>query len=181
MLGIQRGTVALYPHEEAWEKEAERTISCLKKIMGPSIADIQHVGSTSVPGIMAKPIIDIAMAVFRFDDVLTRVEELKAHGFYYRSHTKLENQLLLACGSYYDGTGQMQTHFIHVVLKDSPEWWNYIRFRDYLRQHPDAVREYEALKLRLCAEAPAEAGRTHYTEGKTEFVQKILQKASTAG
>ena len=70
MLGLKRGTVRLYPHETAWEAEAEHTIIMLQKLLGDDAKEIQHVGSTAVPTICAKPIIDIALAVNSFDDVM---------------------------------------------------------------------------------------------------------------
>ena len=124
MLGLKRGTVKLYDHESAWETEAQQTIARLKKILGGVIKDIQHVGSTAITSIKAKPIIDIALAVDDFNDILAYEKELKDAGFYYRpgKQENLPNQLLFACGSYYDGTGEKQTHFIHVVLTDSVDW-----------------------------------------------------------
>ena len=70
MIGLKRGTVKLCEHEKEWETEAQHTISRLKAILGDVIRDIQHVGSTSIPAIKAKPIIDIAVAVDCFDDIL---------------------------------------------------------------------------------------------------------------
>ena len=179
MLGLKRGTVRLYPHEKAWEEEAARTIAVLKEILDDTAKDIQHVGSTSVLAIQAKPIIDIAVAVDSFDEILAKEKELKNAGFYYRpdSSKTLKNQLLFACGSYYDGSGDLQTHFIHVVLTDSEDWVNYIHFRDYLNATPSAACEYEQLKLQLAEAAPIDSGRVQYTSGKHEFIQHILRQA----
>lgn len=177
MLGLRRGTVALVAHEEEWEREAQRTIAKLQEILGGVAYDIQHVGSTSVPSIKAKPIVDIAVAVRDFTEVLTHEDRLRAHGFYYRPKVHLGEQLLFACGSYYDGSGEVQTHFIHVVKADSEDWQNYVNFRDYLNSHPAAAKEYEALKLHLAELAPIDAGREKYTAGKYEFITEILRKA----
>ena len=115
-LGLKRGTVALVPHEAAWEAEAARTIEKLKGILGDTAVDIQHVGSTAIPAICAKPIVDIAVAVRSFADINAMQAELEARGFYRRSWND-EDQELFACGSWYDGTGDKQTHFIHVTVK----------------------------------------------------------------
>ena len=151
MLGLKRGTVKLCEHEKEWELEAQNTIARLKQILGNVIKDIQHVGSTSVISIKAKPIIDIAVAVDDFDDILRFENELKDNGFYYRPNAQpsLKNQLLFACGSFYEGTGDLQTHFIHVVRKNSMDWVNYINFRDYLNNTPSVAKEYEDLKVAL--------------------------------
>lgn len=179
MIGLKKGTVKLYEHEKEWEVEAHNTISRLKKILGNVIKDIQHVGSTSIFSIKAKPIIDIAVAVDDFNDILSFEKELKNNGFYYRPHAQasLGNQLLFACGSYYDGTGDLQTHFIHVVLTNSMDWINYINFRNYLNSTPSVAKEYENLKISLALQAPVDSGRKKYLKGKHDFIVYTLRKA----
>ena len=178
MHGLKRGTVALFPHEKAWETEAARTIKTLWAILGDAAADIQHVGSTSVPAICAKPIVDIAVAARSFDQVLEKRPELEAAGFHYRPGKNIENQELFACGSYYEGTGEEQTHFIHVVPAGSQDWQDYLNFRDYLNAFPEVAKAYEALKKSLAAANPEDAGREKYLAGKQAFVRDTLQKAS---
>ena len=180
MLGLQRGTVRLYPHETAWEAEAEQTIIMLQKLLGDDAKEIQHVGSTAVPTICAKPIIDIALAVNSFDDVMKHLPKLQAAGFYCRAQNNISGQKLFACGSFYDGTGDLQTHFIHVVLTDSEQWRDYILFRDYLNQHADTAKAYESLKLSLAEAAPVDAGREQYLQGKKDFIAAVLRKALAA-
>lgn len=179
MIGLKRGTVKLCEHEKEWEVEAQNTISRLKRILGNVIKDIQHVGSTSVLSIKAKPIIDIAVAVDDFNDILAFEKELKNDGFYYRpkAQDSLRNQLLFACGSFYDGSGDLQTHFIHVVLTNSMDWINYINFRDYLNSTPSVAKEYENLKVSLAMQAPVDSGRERYLEGKHDFIVYTLRKA----
>lgn len=174
MLGLKRGTVALYPHEKEWEDEAKCTIEKLKSILKETAVDIQHVGSTAVKSICAKPIIDIAVGVRSFDDILKYKDILEENGFYLRN-SSIENQLLFVCGSYYDGTGDLQTHFIHVVIYESCEWQNYLLVRDYLNQNPEKAKEYEALKLKLTEECPVDSGREHYTAGKNDFIKSVIR------
>lgn len=178
MLGLKRGTVALFPHEKEWEKEAQRTAEKLSNILGDSAVDIQHVGSTSVKTIAAKPIIDLAVGVRSFDDILKYGNKLKENGFYLRN-SNIENQLLFACGSYYDGTGDVQTHFIHVVIYGSREWNNYIGFRDYLNKNKEAAKQYEKLKIRLAEKCPEDEGRVKYTNGKHGFITEILDRINS--
>lgn len=177
MLGLKRGTVKLCEHEREWEIEAQNTIFRLKKILGNVIKDIQHVGSTAITSIKAKPIIDIAVAVDDFNEILAFEQELRADGFYYRPKTEPGGQLLFASGSFYEGTGDLQTHFIHVVRTDSMAWINYINFREYLNSTPAAAKEYEALKETLALEAPVDSGREKYLKGKHEFIARTLRKA----
>lgn len=179
MIGLKRGTVKLCEHEKEWEFEAQNTISRLKQILGNVIKDIQHVGSTSILSIRAKPIIDIAVAVDDFDDILSFEKKLKDAGFYYRpkSQASIKGQLLFACGNYYEGTGDLQTHFIHVVRTNSMDWVNYINFRDYLNNTPSAAKEYEELKVSLALQFPIDNGREKYIKGKHDFIVHTLRKA----
>ena len=174
---MKRGTVQLCEHEKEWETEAQNTIARLKEILGDVIKDIQHVGSTSVLTIKAKPIIDIALAVDSFDDILAYEKELKDAGFYYRPKSDLGEQLLFASGSFYAGTGDLQTHFIHVVRTNSMDWINYINFREYLNRTPSVAKEYEDLKVSLVLQAPIDSGREKYLKGKHDFIVNTLRKA----
>lgn len=179
MIGLKRGTVKLYDHEKEWEIEAQNTICRLREILGNVIKDIQHVGSTSIHSIKAKPIIDIALAVDDFHDILAYEKELRDNGFFYRpdAQASIKNQLLFACGNYYTGTGDLQTHFIHVVLTGSMDWINYINFRDYLNSTPSAARAYENLKISLARQAPVDKGREKYLMGKHDFIVHTLRRA----
>ncbi|MBQ6020453.1 MAG: GrpB family protein [Clostridia bacterium] len=177
-LGLKRGTVALYPHEAAWEREAERTVSELRGILGSAATDYRHVGSTAIRSIKAKPIVDIAVSVNDFADILAKEDALREHGFYYRPGAFDETQLFFACGSFYDGTGELQTHFIHVVKKDGPQWRDYLNFGDYMNAFPAAARRYEALKERLAAANPEDPGRERYLAGKHDFILDILRRAT---
>lgn len=179
MIGLARGTVKLCEHEKEWELEAQNTISRLKNILGNVIKDIQHVGSTSILSIKAKPIIDIALAVDDFYDILSFEKELKDAGFYYRPNAQatIKNQLLFAFGNFYEGTGNLQTHFIHVVRTNSMDWINYINFRDYLNHTPSVAKEYEELKVSLALQAPVDNGREMYLKGKHDFIVYTLRKA----
>ena len=106
MLGLKRGAVALYPHEKAWETEAQATMARLRQILGSVAVEMAHVGSTAIPTIQAKPILDIAVAVDDFNTLLAYEKQLRAAGFYYRPNAQagVRGQLLFASGSYYDGS-----------------------------------------------------------------------------
>ena len=170
-IGMKRGTVYLEPHQEEWERAAEETIQTLKSILGSVSADIQHIGSTSIKTISAKPIIDIAIAVNDFDGILSMREELRQNGVIYRFEES-PRQLLFVMGDFEKDT---RSHHIHVVLYGSDEWNNYINFRDYLNTHIAAAREYEAVKLRLAEQYPDD--RIAYTDGKQEVIDRLLEEA----
>lgn len=177
MIGLKRGTVELFEHDIAWDIEADNTIKRLKQVLGNIAKNIQHVGSTSIPAIKAKPIIDLALAVDNFEDIISHTDILRNNGFFYRPNVTIENELLLACGNYYEGTGELQTHFIHVVLTGSMEWKNYINFREYLNANIDVAKDYEKLKISLAQDAPIDFGREKYLEGKRGFIAYTLRKA----
>ena len=171
-LGLQRGIVRLCPHDPAWETLAEECISELKELLGSCAPDIQHVGSTSVRAIRAKPILDIAVAVKELDDIFPFLPVLAEHGYIRRNYDNA-GEVFLVCG-----VEEQRTHYIHVVPLDSPEWRNYLRFRDYLNRNEEAARRYEARKLELSAEFPED--RASYTEGKAELIRVLLDEAERA-
>ncbi|MDR0530796.1 MAG: GrpB family protein [Oscillospiraceae bacterium] len=175
MLGLARGTVALAPHDPEWEALAAETIRRLWAIFGAAAVDIQHVGSTAVPAIMAKPILDIAVAVTDVSAIEALSPALEAAGFLRRGWLN-ENSLTFAVGDYTRPNG-IVTHFIHVVGADSEDWRGYLAFRDYLNAHPEAARAYEAQKLRLAAECPFDPGREKYLAGKHGFITETLKAA----
>lgn len=134
---------------------------------------------TSILSIKAKPIIDIAVAVNSFDDILNFEKELKNNRFYYRlnAQTSLRNQLLFACGSSYESTEDLQIHFIHVVHTNSMDWINHINFRGYLNNTPLITKKYEDLKVNLALQAPVNKGKEKYLEGKRDFIVYTLRMA----
>ena len=172
MLGLPRGEVLLVDHETSWEDNARQTILALQSIFGDTAIDIQHVGSTSIASIKAKPIIDIAVAVRRLDDVLPQIPSLEAQGFHHRPENDNAEQLFFSCGNDIANT---RTHHIHVVVYGSREWKDYLAFRECLKQDPYAARQYEEVKLRLKAQYPYD--RVAYTEGKAACITRLLRKA----
>ena len=168
---MKRGTVYLEPHQSEWERAAEETISTLKNILGSITADIQHIGSTSIKVISAKPIIDIAVAVNDYELILSKRDVLEKANIVFRFDER-PDQLLFVMGDFEKDT---RSHHIHVVLYGSDEWNNYINFRDYLNSSIEAAKEYEAVKLRLADQYPDD--RIAYTDGKQEVIDRLLEKA----
>lgn len=170
-IGLKKDTVVLEPHQEAWEIEGENICKKIKAILGDDLVDVQHVGSTSIRLICAKPIIDVAVAVRSFDDIMKHNEELSKNGIVYRKQD-IPGQHLYRCGDLEDN---IVTHFIHVVIYGSDAWHNYINFRDYLNSHPEDARSYERLKKELWSKYPED--RDSYVDGKKELVTELLAKA----
>ena len=173
-IGLKRGTVCLEEHQKSWEGSAEKTIADIRNALDGIDADVQHVGSTSIKSIKAKPIIDIAVGVPDFESVSARNDKLKEACIFpatwnFDDHPE---ELLYVKGDFEKDT---RTHHIHVVLKTSKEWKNYLNFRDYLNAMPSAAREYEAVKEKLEAMYPD--NREKYTAGKSEIIAKLLEEA----
>ena len=170
MLGLQRGIVQVIPYSPQWaalfRQEAER----LKQALGAYEVDIQHIGSTSIPGLAAKPILDIGIAVAAEADVPTCVTLLNTVDYTYRGDRGASE------GYFFDrGTGEQRTHYLHMLLISNPAWGNYLRFRDYLIAHPDSRDAYMRLKEALAVQYAED--RAAYTAAKAEFIQGILASA----
>lgn len=167
-LGLERGKTELLPHDNEWKTETERVIRILWKVI-PEARDIQHVGSTAIKSISAKPIADIAVALDDVQSVISHIGELAEYGIIYRG-SDVPDQILFIIGD-----GSIRTHHIHIVKWHGKAWDNYIMFRDYMNSHPDKAAEYEKLKKQLTSSFPD--NRRAYTEGKAGFIEKIITEA----
>ena len=167
-LGLKRGTVQLEPHDKQWDEIAVQTIKTLKAILGDDVIDIQHIGSTAIPAIKAKPIIDIVVGVTDFDRIKSYNEQLQKEGIFYRG-SDVEHQLLYVMG---DVESDTRTHHIHIVKWNGIEWKNYIHFRDYLNANENVALCYQKLKEEL--ESKYADNRELYTKGKKEIIDIIL-------
>ncbi len=172
MLGLKQGTVTLCPHEEEWERIAAETIAFLTPLFGDTAVDIRHVGSTSIRGIRAKPILDLAVAARDMEAVLSRIPILEEHGVMFRGEDH-PGEFLFVMG---DFDADTRTHHIHVCPMNGEDWRNYLAFRDFMNTHPDKAAAYDRLKGAL-AEKYAD-DRKSYTAGKQEFIAEILREAA---
>lgn len=170
MTGLKRGSVKLEAHQSGWQKEAENTIAELKGIFENIDTDIQHIGSTAVSSIHAKPIIDIAVGVKNPEDIFPFIEELNKKNYIFRGED-VPGQLLLVKGDFKKDT---RTHHIHVVKWNGTEWKNYIDFRDYLNAFPKKAAEYDECKQKLAKRFPD--NRKLYTEGKKKLIAELIEE-----
>jgi GrpB-like predicted nucleotidyltransferase (UPF0157 family) len=167
MLGLRRGSVQLVPYNPAWATLFEAERARLQHALHPDALDIQHIGSTAVPGLAAKPIIDLGIAVADETIVMASVPRLTALGYTYRGYRGADQ------GYFFDlGPDGHLTHYLHMLLISDSGWWNYLRFRDYLRAHPSAGDAYQQLKQNLATRYAAD--RAAYSAAKTTFIQHIL-------
>ncbi len=169
-IGLKRGAVRLEPHDPAWDRSAREVMAALGGILGPHARDIQHIGSTAIQGVAAKPIIDIAVGVAALEDMRGHDGELAARGFLFRGED-VPGQLLYVL----TGPGDVRTHHIHTVIWGQKEWNHYINFRDYLNCHPDMARRYARLKEELCQQYGDDRGS--YTRSKQALIDEILARA----
>ena len=171
MLGLKRGAVKLEPHQNEWVKEAEKTIEELKYLLGDIAVDIQHIGSTAISSIHAKPIIDIAIGVRDLEDIQPYMKTLRENGFIFRGED-VPGQALFVKGNVEE---EVRTHHIHVVRWNGSEWNNYVNFRDYLKAFPEKALIYDDCKQRLANQFPS--NRKCYTEGKRKLIDTFLEEA----
>ena len=179
ILGLENGVVKLYDHDPEWKVNADITIKRLWAILGSTAKDIQHIGSSAIRHIKAKPVIDIAVAVSNFEEVLLLTPDLEKEGFIFRGwEGKEERQPVFQCGEYLPKEKVMLilTHYIHIVMADNQQWLNYINLRDYMNAFPIVALEYEALKLQL-----SEKNRNDYDsyhKGKQNYIVEMSKNAS---
>lgn len=171
-IGLKRGTVALEEHKIEWEISAQNMIKTIKNILGDDAIDVQHIGSTAIKNICAKPIIDIAVGVKDFNDVFKHNTQLKENGIIYRREDH-PGQHLYVCT---DEENDVQTHYIHVVAFESNDWNNYINMRDYLNFNKKKALEYSKLKMQSADKYPND--RIAYTNSKNEIIEEILVSAN---
>lgn len=167
MTGLKRGTVSLSPHDPEWGRQAGETLGVLREIFGEAAVDIQHIGSTAIEGIQAKPIIDIAVGVRSMEGL--PLDRLEAAGFQKR-HNRFSTNLL-----YVLEENLVRTHQVHILPFDSLQWHNYVDLRDYMNAFPEKAREYEQLKLKLAEEC--DNVQTAYTDGKHDYMERTLADA----
>lgn len=168
--------IELVPYDPNWLKSAEDEIKILRKVLPvEQTVDIQHVGSTAIPGMPAKPIIDIQIAV---DDLekfkKSALDSLKKLEYVFWDKNPDKDRLFFVKGM--PPFGKKRTHHLHVVEPDSNHWKNKLLFRDYLIAHPEIAKDYKQLKQRLASQYAYD--RERYTEEKTAFIKRILEKTN---
>jgi GrpB-like predicted nucleotidyltransferase (UPF0157 family) len=165
--------VKIVDYDQNWPKVFEKEKKLILSAVGHIVVRIEHIGSTAVPGLSAKPIVDILVAVKHLSDAKTCIEPLKRIGYEYKA--KLEADIP---ERRFFGKGEPpeeQHYHLHMVERTSDFWERHLLFRDYLRVHPEVVQEYQKLKRRLAAKY--RTNREGYTEAKTPFIESIVAKA----
>lgn len=162
--------IEVVPYNPEWKKEFEKIKAMINNYIGDLILAIEHVGSTSIDGLAAKPIIDLDVVIESFNVLPTIIERLAKVGFEHEGNLGIEGREAF---KRIFNDGFMKYH-LYVCPKDGKEYLQHIAFRDYLRINESARKEYEELKLKLADTFRYDAD--NYCNHKTEFVRKILDK-----
>ena len=163
--------VVIVPWQAAWADRYAEQRDRLQALFGDTEAIVEHVGSTAVPGLAAKPIVDMLLGVRHLADVEARIPALEADGWQYVP----EHEAVLPERRFFARpTPRPRTHHLHAVEIDTPFWNDHLAFRDHLRTHPEDADAYAALKRALAARHGRD--REAYTEAKTDFVRGVLAR-----
>ncbi len=165
--------IEVLPYDARWPMLYEEARREILGVIAPYVTCIEHIGSTAVPGLAAKPVIDILVGVRNLQEATAFLPPLYPLGYtYIPGHEEVfpERRYLHRI---VDGK---HTHHLHMVEPQSDFFRVQLLFRDYLRTHPDEAQHYAALKYHLAQHHRLD--REAYTDAKTDFIQNILQKAA---
>jgi GrpB-like predicted nucleotidyltransferase (UPF0157 family) len=167
-LGLESGTVRLVAYDPAWAAlfadEARRIQAALGTVL-PLV--LEHMGSSAVPGLVSKPIVDILGGYPPGASVTPYVEALVDAGYLHRGEQGIP-------GREFFRRGMPRAYHLHLAARDGTFWREHLAFRDALRAQPEVRDAYAALKLELARRFPRD--REAYTDGKTAFVRRVVAK-----
>ena len=169
MLGVKRYEVRLEEHSEQWKVLFEETEAEIRRILGANVMDVQHIGSTAIKGIVAKPILDVAVTVHQ----LTAIDFCGMECFGYKSRGEAGVPGRSYFAKYRDE--EITTHHIHCYEQGNSNLLANLAFRDFLIANPVYGRQYSDLKLYLAEQYAND--RATYTNEKTDFIHMVLQLA----
>lgn len=167
------GPIIIEEYNPFWPQQFETLRSRIAPIVGPLATQIEHVGSTAVPGLAAKPIIDVDILLRSSADLPRAIERLYSLGYLHQGDLGIPGR------EAFRAPAHDFPHHLYVCLPEYGEFARHIAFRDYLRAHPEDAKAYARLKREL--EKKSRTDRAAYTEAKTEFVTAILGRAKGRG
>lgn len=162
--------VQVVPYDVAWERMFEKERELLARILGAIVVDIHHIGSTSIPQMAAKPIIDVLIEVTDIEAVDLYEEAFTQLGYEARGENGIQGRRFFTKG------GEQRTHHVHIFTEGHPEVKRHVLFRDYLIAHPAEAQQYRTLKESLAATYVNDIDS--YVAGKHAFIQRIDQLAA---
>ena len=170
---MQAARIIIADYDPAWPGMFAAARDELVRAIGAWVTGVEHIGSTAVPGLAAKPVIDILVGVRTLAEADAHcIAPVVALGYEYIAKYEAE----MPYRRYFKwpaGDGRLE-HHIHLVEQGSEFWERHLLFRDYLRAHPDSVRAYERLKRKL---APRFDDVNDYADAKTEFIRRAEARA----
>jgi len=167
---MTKPVVEIHVYDTSWTDQFEREKQKIEGTLGYQVLAIEHIGSTSVTGMPAKPIIDIMVGIADLEKALLLAEPLREIAYEYVPMPKFKDRFFFRKGLWRQGTCHL-----HICEYDGNEWKDKLLFRDYLRTHAEAAAEYASLKQQLAAKYTYE--RSAYTKEKEPFIKRILMKA----
>jgi GrpB-like predicted nucleotidyltransferase (UPF0157 family) len=168
MLGLKNGIIKLVDFSPTWALEFKKEKAILQKKIGQYIKSIEHIGSTSIKNIKAKPIIDLMIGLKDFNDITKCSKILESSGYINKGEYGIPNRIFFTKSKH-----DITTHHLHVVQYGSDFWNKHIRFRDLLNNNDDLKTKYEKLKERL--KEKHKDNRDLYTSGKSDFINEVLK------
>ena len=170
---MSKKRVMVVPYDEQWKEEFKKIEKELMMVLDGLVLRIEHVGSTSVEGLSAKPIIDMDVVIEDYDVFAEVVDALSSFGYRHEGNLGIEGREAFK----YDGKEHLMKHHLYVCTKDSKELKRHLFFRDYLRAHKDAVLEYSRIKEEGARLFPEDIDK--YIEYKSPFIEGIYKKGVT--
>lgn len=167
----QMNEVVIVDYNPSWPDQFAEEAGRIKEAVGPALVAVEHVGSTAIPGLAAKPVLDILAGVTSLDAGRAAVPALEALGYECRGENGIPGRLYFRKGT----VQHRHTHHLHMVELGHEQWAPMLAFRDTLRAHPETARQYEQLKRDLAVRF--RDNRPAYTDGKADFVQKVVADA----
>lgn len=178
-IGLKKGIVKVEKYNPQWQDEFNKEKENLKEIFGNVAKSIEHVGSTSIVGLSAKPIIDIAIGVDNLEDINKVKEKVLKFSHYTIKENNADGEILMRRGTPVK-EGEIKpdyiTHFIHIMEINSLKYRETIAFRDFLRANKQVLKEYDNLKQKLAIKY--ENDRKAYFHAKNEFIKSVLNKCN---
>lgn len=171
-LGLKCGTVALVDHDPEWEPIATQTIERLWRVFGSAAKDIQHIGSTAINGIKAKPSIGIVIAADPFELIESLIPLMERKGFIITYGRKEDVWKIIV---YADKSYSVETHSILIVKCNDSKYTDSLCFRNYLNANHNAAKRYEAHKLEIAEKSNND--RSVYKNNKSDFMKLLLEEA----
>ncbi len=163
--------VYVIPYFPSWPKHFEAERALLEQVLAPwLVGPIEHVGSTAIPGLAAKPVIDIMAGVSDLASSRPAIDALRE--LQYMHWPYKPDVMHWLCKP----SDAQRTHHLHLIPFESSHWKQRLAFRDYLRSHPDVAAQYASLKKRLALRHRND--RAAYTEAKAPFIEKVVEIAT---